>query len=131
MTSYELVKNRDIQRELLDEVDEVLATLEGKPISYEALHKMKYLDQVISEVLRYWPPAIFTNRVCNKDYTIDMGNGKTLELKKEDNVMIPIMAIHQDEKYFENPDVFDPSRFSDNRKDSILPGSYIPFGEFF
>jgi cytochrome P450 family 9 len=47
LTSYELAKNQDIQKTLIEEVDEVLKALDGKPITYEALHKMKFLDMVI------------------------------------------------------------------------------------
>lgn len=128
MTSYELAKNQGVQQELLDEVDEMLSALDGKPITYEALHQMKFLDQVISESLRYWPPALFTNRECNKDYKLNLGNGKTVSIKKGEIVLIPIASMHRDPAYFDNPNVFDPHRFDDDRKDSILPGSYIPFG---
>ena len=128
MTAYELAKNREVQQELIDEVDEILSTLNGKPITYEALHRMKFLDQVLSETLRYWPPAQFITRECNKPISYDVGNGKFLEIKRGENVLLPIAAIHHDEKYFEKPNVFDPHRFDNEKKDSILPGSYIPFG---
>lgn len=128
MTAYELARNRDVQQELIDEVDAVLSTLNGKPISYEALHKMKFLDQVISESLRFHPPVKFTNRECSKDYTMNLGNGKTLMIKKGENVLLPTESIQRDEKYFENANTFDPHRFDDDKKDLIVTGSYIPFG---
>lgn len=43
-------------------------------------------------------------------------------------VLIPIRAIHNDPKYYPNPDKFDPDRFSEENKHSIIPGSYMPFG---
>lgn len=43
-------------------------------------------------------------------------------------VLIPAVGIHYDPKYFPNPNKFDPDRFSDENKSSIVPGSYIPFG---
>jgi cytochrome P450 family 9 len=130
MTAYELAKNRNIQDELISEVDAVLSDMEGKPVSYEALHKMKFMDQVISEVLRLHPPTQFTNRECSKDYFLKFDNGQTVPMKKGDLIFIPIQSIHRDEKYFENPNNFDPRRFEDGRKELIVPGSYIPFGEF-
>lgn len=131
MTAYELARNPAVQKELIEEVDNVLMTLGGKSVTYEALHKMKFLDQVISESLRYWPPAFVTNRECNRDYTFELGNGKTAVIKKGEQVLIPIAAIHRDVKYFENPDTFDPHRFDDDKKGSIIPGSFIPFGKPF
>lgn len=127
-TSYELARNKNIQQELIDEVDKVVTNLNGKLVTYETLHKMKFLDQVVSESLRYWPPALFTNRSCNKDYNLDLGNSKTVKIKSGEDVFIPIMSLHRDAKYFENPNTFDPHRFDDARKDLIVPGSYLPFG---
>jgi cytochrome P450 family 9 len=56
VTSYFLAKNKDVQQELIEEIDSVLNELNGKPITFEVLHKMKFLDCVISEALRWWPP---------------------------------------------------------------------------
>lgn len=44
----ELMENPDVQRILIDEVDTVTAELRGKPITYDVLQKMKYLDMVVS-----------------------------------------------------------------------------------
>lgn len=126
--TYELAKNQDIQEELYQEVLEVLATLGGKPVTYEALHKMKYLDCVISEGLRMYPPAVQTDRSCSKPIDLDLGNGKTLHINKKEVITLPIYNIHHDSDYFPNPENFDPTRFNDENKSSIVAGSYLPFG---
>lgn len=41
---------------------------------------------------------------------------------------IPIMGLHRDEKYYSNPERFDPERFNDENKTNITPYSYLPFG---
>ena len=128
MTCYELATNLDVQKELLEEVDSVVSTLAGKKISYEALHKMKFLDMVISESLRKWSPTVQTDRKCLQDYKIHLGNGKIITIKKGEIVSIPIHHLHRDPDYFPNPEKFDPHRFSDENKDSIIQGSYLPFG---
>jgi cytochrome P450 family 9 len=89
---------------------------------------MKFLDQVISESLRLWPPVGLTNRECNKDFSVNLNSGKTLTIKNGENVIIPVMAIHRDSKFYTSPNTYDPHRFDDDKKDSILPGSFIPFG---
>lgn len=123
-----MAKNPSVQQELQVEIDEVAATLGNKPISYETLHKMKFLDMVISETLRKWPPAPQIDRECTKDYELDLGNGTKFTIKKGQIVNLPFRALHHDERYFPNPEKFDPHRFSDENRDSIIPGSYIPFG---
>lgn len=127
VSTYLLAKNKDAQQELIDEIDSVLDTLDGKPVTYEALHKMKFLDNVISESLRWWPPLFAVQRQCNKDIDLKV-NGKILHIKDGDMISIPIYNIHHDENYFPNPEKFDPHRFDDDRKDSIEQGSFIPFG---
>lgn len=43
-------------------------------------------------------------------------------------VWIPIYAIHRDDKYFPNPEYFDPERFNDENIHNIAPFTYLPFG---
>ena len=84
----------------------------------------------IPETLRYWPPAAATDRECSKPYEIkpEKPNEKILRIEKGDIVWFPIIAIHRDEKYYSNPDVFDPERFNDENKKNIDPSIYMPFG---
>lgn len=126
-TTYELAKNPDVQDNLYAEISEVNERLQGKRIPYDELQKMKYLDKVISEALRMWPPALNTDRVCVKDYNYNDGTNNFV-IKKGTSCWIPIYPIHRDPQYFPNPEKFDPERFSDENKDSILPGTYLPFG---
>lgn len=125
--SYELALNPAIQAKLYGEVTELHASLNGKPLHYDALPKLKYMDMTISEVLRKWAPVAFTDRLCNKDYVFDDGV-KKIKIAEKQSFWIPIYALHHDPKYFPNPKVFDPERFSDERKGEIVPGTYLPFG---
>lgn len=125
--SYELMVNTDIQQKLYDEIIETEATLDGKRITYDILQKMKYMDQVMCESLRKWPPAVRTDRVCSKNYVYDDGKLKFM-VEKGKVIFIPLYGLHHDPKYFPEPDKFDPERFSDENKGNIVPGSFIPFG---
>lgn len=42
---------------------------------------MKYMDMVMSELLRRWTIAPFADRLVNKPYNIELKNGKTINLK--------------------------------------------------
>lgn len=65
-----------------------------------------------------------------KDYVIHPKNDgeKPVTIKKGIQVTIPTIGIHYDPNYFPNPEKFDPERFSEDEKSSIVPGSYMPFG---
>jgi len=120
--TLELALNPEVQEELHREISEVTQSLDGEPVSYEALQKMKFLD------MRKHPPAPQIDRHCTKDYELDLGNGKFVSIKKDDLVFLPYYQLHRDPEYFPNPEKFDPYRFSDENKDSIVSGTYLPFG---
>nr|XP_034180232.1 cytochrome P450 9e2-like [Osmia lignaria] len=127
--TYLLALNQDVQARLRDEVDRYLEEENGK-ISYESLSKMKYMDMVISETLRLYPPSLLTDRTCVKKLELPpaMDGYDGVTINPGESVWIPIFAIHRDPKYFPDPEKFDPERFSDENKNNIVPYTYIPFG---
>lgn len=103
--------------------------LQGRPLTYEALTSMKYLEAVISETLRKWPQVPLVHRVCTKDINIeDPESGKTIRLKTGDAIQVSAVGIHRDPKYYPDPMRFDPERFNDENKKSIPANTYMPFG---
>lgn len=83
---------------------------------------------VVSETLRRWPAVPYLMRACNRPYTLENSDGSRVNLNVDDEVLVPIYALHLDPKYYPNPEKFDPERFNDENKSKILPGSYLPFG---
>lgn len=126
---WELAKNPDVQQKLFEEIECILERTNGEPISYENLNQMKYLEMVIFETLRKWPAFRVTPRYCEKDYVLKMDTGKSIKIKAGTEITIPIGAIQRDPKHFENPEKFDPLRFSDENKGKIRSGSFLPFGQ--
>lgn len=80
--------------------------------------------------MRKWSPIVNVDRVCTKSYTIEPvhPDEKPITLKVGDAVGLAPSCIHRDPKYFPNPEVFDPERFSEENIHKIVPYSYIPFG---
>lgn len=125
--TYELALNPDIQKKLYEEIKETHKSLGGQSLTYDVLQNMKYLDMVISESLRFWPPAPAVDRICVKDYDYNDGQCK-FQIEKGTVLLIPIYGLHFDEKYWDNPKKFNPERFSDENKGRITNGTYAPFG---
>lgn len=102
--------------------------MDGKDLTYEALTRMKYLDMIVSETLRCWTPVNSTERCCTKPCVLENSDGTKVQINKGDGIWIAIIPIHMDEKYFPDPETFDPERFNDQNKTTIKPGTFIPFG---
>lgn len=122
---FELSLNQDYQARLRNEIQEVLEKHEDG-LTYEAITEMTYLDQVINETLRKYPPAPLINRQCKAEYKVP-GTNQTWEANS--GIMIPIHAIHHDPEIYPNPDVYDPERFLPEEVAKRHPCSFIPFGE--
>lgn len=126
--AHELASNPDVQAKLIEEIDESVRK-NGEP-TYESIANMIYLDMVVCETLRKWPVNIATDRMVTKPYTInpEEPGEKPVHLEVGDVAIIPIIALHYDPKYYENPEKFDPERFSPENRKNIDPYAYIPFG---
>ncbi|XP_058837419.1 probable cytochrome P450 9f2 isoform X1 [Topomyia yanbarensis] len=125
---YELLANPDVQQKLYEEIVATDELLRGNSLTYDALQKMQYMDMVVSETLRLWPPAPFSDRVCVKDYLFDDGKGTRVKIDKGQTLWFPITALHHDPQYYPDPYKFDPERFSEANRSQINPTVYLPFG---
>uniref|UniRef100_A0A1A9WIC7 Cytochrome P450 n=1 Tax=Glossina brevipalpis TaxID=37001 RepID=A0A1A9WIC7_9MUSC len=126
--AHEIMENTEVQEKLLKEIQETENNLNGKSMTYDVIQSMRYMDCVSSETLRKWTPAAFTDRVCNHDVTYELSNGRKLQIKKDDVVWIPVAGLHRDSSYYENPNKFDPERFTIENKNNLKPFTYLPFG---
>ncbi|XP_043483753.1 cytochrome P450 6k1-like [Leptopilina heterotoma] len=124
-TLYELAVNTKVQNKLRLEIEEALKASGGK-ITYDMVMTLPYLDMVISETLRLYPILPFLDRVAIQDYKIPETN---LVIEKGTPVIVPMVGLHQDPQYFPHPQIYDPERFSEQNRKSLMPCVYIPFGE--
>lgn len=104
-TAYLLAMNPDIQDHL---VEEIRKYVEEHPDAspYDTAQDIAYLDMVIQESLRIYPPAYLTTRYCDSTTTIGQ-----VTVPKGAQVTIPIWNIHHDPQYWPQPDKFDPNRY--------------------
>ncbi|GBP50384.1 Cytochrome P450 9e2 [Eumeta japonica] len=125
---HELAINPDVQRKLYEEIQNLGG--HKTALSYEMIQTMKYLDMVVNETLRKWAPAIILNRVCTKPYLLPPARpgAATYRVEKGKMIYCFVSSIHMDEKYYPDPDRFNPDRFSEDNKRSREPFTFIPFG---
>lgn len=125
---YELACNPDIQQRLYDEVNEVYQTLDGAHVTYETVQKLHYMDTVVNETLRRWPPISGIDRQVTKPYRMENSDGTVVDLTTDDVVWFAIYGIHTDAAYWPEPEKFDPERFNEENRRNIKPCTFLPFG---
>ncbi|XP_041474087.1 cholesterol 24-hydroxylase-like isoform X1 [Lytechinus variegatus] len=117
-TFLHLGRNPEIMKKLRDEVD---AILKGKDyVEYSDITQMQYLTLVLKESLRITPPGSMLNRIL--PHEMDLCGYK---VPKDTIVLLPIYGIGRNEKYFKNPDTFDPERFTRDEDSPLF--AYVPF----
>ncbi|XP_049831017.1 cytochrome P450 6k1-like [Schistocerca gregaria] len=122
---HELAHHPDIQARLQDEIDSVLKQHEGQ-VTYDSISSMPYLDKVVAETLRKYPPVPILNRVCNAEYKIPDSD---VVLDEGTSIMIPVYGLHHDPEFYPDPERFDPERFSEKQKARRHTYVYLPFGD--
>ncbi|XP_057666256.1 probable cytochrome P450 6a14 [Diorhabda carinulata] len=121
---YEMAVNETIQERAREEIDKIFDKYQG--LTYESVMEMHYLDTVIYETMRKYPPAPVFLRKCTKTYRVPNSN---VVIEEGLSVLIPCYGLHRDPEYFPEPDFFDPNRFSEENKSKIWDCTYIPFGD--
>ncbi len=119
-TLYLLGRHPDVMARVQDEIDGVLGA--GVP-TFDQLNQLQYLEQVIKETLRLYPPIHLGMRIAATDlafqgYRIPAGT----------RVMYSIYLTHRHQQYWHQPERFDPERFSSEQNRARPHYIYLPFG---
>uniref|UniRef100_A0A182QPV1 Cytochrome P450 n=1 Tax=Anopheles farauti TaxID=69004 RepID=A0A182QPV1_9DIPT len=122
-TLHELTHKPEAMAKLQREVDDMLERSGGE-ITYDNIKEMKYLDLCVKETLRLYPALAVLNRVCSSDYRVPDSD---VVIRKGTQVLIPLLGISMDEKYFPQADTYWPERF-DESTPNYDPDAYYPFG---
>ncbi|WP_068426999.1 bifunctional cytochrome P450/NADPH--P450 reductase [Piscicoccus intestinalis] len=125
-TLYELLKNPEVMRAAREHVDEVLG---DRYPTYADLSKLGYLDQILRETLRLWPTAPAFGLYPYEPTTIGgREGGPAYPLNPDESALVLTPSLHRDPAVWDDPERFDPDRFSFERAKTIPANAWKPFG---
>ncbi|KAF2898762.1 hypothetical protein ILUMI_07412 [Ignelater luminosus] len=117
-----LANHPNIQEKVVGELLKELGDA-NRPITFQDLPKLRYLEQVIKESLRLYPSVpVIARRTDEEIYT---ATGYVIPANVYCHVQI--FDLHHNPKLYPDPYKFDPERFSLENTRTRHPFAYIPF----
>src|SRR5262245_53188586 len=119
-TWYLLSQSVDVERKLHAEVKRAL---DGRLPTVADIPALPFVERVVTEAMRLYPPAWLIGRRAIEPYPIGgyVAPARTIFL------MSP-WVTQRDSRFFKDPDRFDPARWTPTFKAGLPKFAYFPFG---
>ena len=102
---------------------EAQAVLGERAATADDCPHLPFVRQVLDEAMRLYPPAGLLSREARAG---DVLLGRAVAPRE--TVTVPIYAVHRNRALWDEPDAFDPERFSPERAAGRHRYAYLPFG---
>jgi cytochrome P450/NADPH-cytochrome P450 reductase len=121
---YFLLEHPEYVDRAREEVDQILG---GTLLpTFDQVHQLTYIRQVLDEALRLWPTASGFRRHAKEDTVI--GGGR-YAIPKDLPLLVLSPMLHRDKSVWgEDSDEFNPDHTRPERMSAIPPNAYKPFG---
>ncbi|MBD3886062.1 cytochrome P450 [Phormidium tenue FACHB-886] len=116
-----LDQHPQVRIQLQTELDQVL---QGRMVTVADLPQLPYANWIIKEAMRLYPPVTDLSREAIEDCEVGgyrIAKGTTLVMSQ--------WVMHRHERYFAEPEKFDPERWADDFENQLPRGVYFPFGD--
>jgi len=117
---YLLAQSLEAQEKLGTELDDVLG---GRLPGAANVPQLTYTDRVVKEALRLYPPAWMVVRLAAEKCT--MGDYR---IPRRTSVLASPWVMHRNPRFYENPERFDPDRWTESFQKNLPRFAYFPFG---
>ncbi|RCH90936.1 hypothetical protein CU098_002539, partial [Rhizopus stolonifer] len=118
----ELNKNPEVQAKVLQEIADNHIKHDELP-STEQIGNLKYLHQVLKEVLRKYPPVRVLSKYCKKDCILPGG----YKIHGDAPCSIQVYAMHHNKDVYPDPERFDPDRWTPEEEQKRSRFAWLPF----
>jgi cytochrome P450 len=110
----------EVEARLHAEVDRAL---DGRLPTMADLPSLQYVERVVTESMRLYPPAWIIGRRAIADYQL----GDYVAPARSILLMSPYI-MHRDPRFYTDPERFDPDRWTPEFRASLPRFAYFPFG---
>ncbi len=117
---YLLSSRPDCLEKIRQEFDSVLG---DEPLSHTHVPRFEFTTQVIQEALRLYPPFWMVDRMAVAD-----DRAGDFAIPRGSTVIVFVYGAHHATRYWEDPERFDPVRFTKANDKLQTPFTYLPFG---
>ncbi|XP_061398086.1 cytochrome P450 4d8-like [Musca vetustissima] len=124
-TLYLVSRHSEVQKRLLSEIYAVFGELNIEPFTMSKLNELKYMECVIKESMRLYPPVPLIGREISEDFHYTHSRFGDGIIPANTQFVISIFNTMRDPRYYEKPSDFIPDRHEDTS--SSNPFTYIPF----
>jgi cytochrome P450 len=114
-----IAQNPAIQQRLDNEVENCFG---GHALQAEDLSNLGYVRRVLEEAMRLYPPVSIVARQAIADAKV---GGVTIPAKGV--LVLSAYTTHRHPQFWDNPEEFDPDRFSPERSEKQHRFAYFPF----
>src|SRR5579862_1649019 len=119
-TWYLLSQNPECECRFHQEIDR---ELQGRLPTFDDVPRLRYVEMVLAESLRLYPPAWAMGRYAGADFALG-----EFFLPAKTTVLMSQFVTHRDARFFPDPLRFDPERFTPEAKSRRTKLTYFPFG---
>jgi cytochrome P450 len=119
-TFYLLSGEPAAEARLREEIDRVVG---GRVPAFADLGSLGYVERVVTEAMRLYPPAWIIGRRALQDYEVGGYRVPAGSL-----VLMSPYIVHRDPRHYPDPDRFLPDRWTPQFRESLPPFAYLPFG---
>jgi cytochrome P450 len=119
-TWYLLSQNPEVEQKMHAELAAVLG---GRTPTADDVENLTYTRMVLSESMRLYPPAWVLGRQALEDYEVG-----GYVLPQGSVLMMSQWLIHRDERFYSDPQRFDPERWTPEAQAGRPRLAYFPFG---
>ncbi|WLW50035.1 cytochrome P450 [Streptomyces sp. YU58] len=121
---YYLAKHPAVLQLVRREVDDLWGDTADPEPTFDEVGRLTYTRQVLNEALRLWPTAAAFSRQAREDTLL----GGRIPLHAGQALTVIAPMLHRQPVWGDNPELFDPSRFTPEAEAARSPHAFKPFG---